>query len=132
MPREASQCGPDRYGNTTLLASVGSTCTVEAFIDNTAFPIGGGRCKLVASLVLRMACMSFHPYEFHAVRSLRGQQPLPQIDVFYRFLLRILPSAPEPSVHPMLVEGVHHVLRIRLERNLARRFEDLEGRNGAQ
>ena len=73
--------------------------------------------------------MPLHPHERHVVRLLGRQQTLPQIVVLHGLLLRVLPAALEPAVNPMLVEGVHHVLRVGVQRDGARALEHFETRH---
>ena len=69
--------------------------------------VGRGGCQRIAALVLGMAGVALDPDELHVMRLLGLEHALPQIGVLHRLLLRVLPPALEPAVHPVLVERVH-------------------------
>ena len=70
--------------------------------------------------------MTLHPHEGYVMRLFRLEQALPEVGVFDGLLLCVLPAALEPAIDPMLVESVHHVLRVRMDLDGARTLERLE------
>ena len=76
--------------------------------------------------------MAFNPMKRDAMGLFRLQEALPKIGVFHRLLLCVFPTSLEPSFNPMLVEGVHHVLGVRDDVNLARAFKHFKSGDNAQ
>ena len=76
--------------------------------------------------------MAFHPMKRDAMGFFRLQEALPKIGVFHGLLLCVFPTSLEPSFNPMLVEGVHHVLGVRDDVDLARAFKHFKSGDNAQ
>src|SRR2546427_1311992 len=64
--------------------------------------------QLVRALVLRVAGMTPHPVPFHIVQRRQLVEPLPQVDILERFLVRGAPAAALPVAHPFR-DALQHV-----------------------
>ena len=101
-------------------------------VDVQSTRIGCGSCKLVTAFVEFMARVAFDPDKRKRMRFGSLKQPLPQIDVFHGLFIGGFPAALNPAVDPVLVEGIHHILRVRVDFNLARAGKHLKCCDDAQ
>ena len=67
--------------------------------------------------------MPFYPIEVHLVRLFRFQKTLPQVGILDRLILPTLPALFDPSLNPVLIECIDHILGIRIKLYLARSVE---------
>ena len=54
--------------------------------------------------------MSFYPMESNLMSAFHFQKPFPKIHIFHRFILSTFPAFFDPSVNPVLVKCIHHIL----------------------
>ena len=129
------------YGGRPL--SVGVRAVLPTGPDQEVGPLGGAYRLAILLMVggfvavpllesVNVSGVALHPDELHGVGLFGGEQALPQIDVLHRLFLRVLPAALQPAGHPVLVEGVHEVLRIRVHRHRAGALQSLQAHDAAE
>ena len=62
--------------------------------------------------------MSLDPVECHLMIFFRLQKALPEIYILHLFVFSALPPLLDPALDPVLVEGVDHILGIRIDLHL--------------
>src|SRR5882724_5564767 len=84
--------------------------------------------ELVGALVLVMAGVALDPVPAHLVRLQRRIEPLPQLGVLDRLLVRGAPAVFLPAMDPA-GDALAHILAVGIEIDLARLFQRLQRRD---
>ena len=108
-----SQCNcqeADHPAQDLCMPGTASPSLFAKVIRNQIIRIRCRSSKFIAALVLRMAVMSFHPYEGYFMRLHSFQQPFPEGNVLYGFVFASFPSPADPSVDPVKVKRIRKIL----------------------
>lgn len=70
------------------------------------------RCQHIATLIHRIARVSFYPAEINIMSGRKLQKLIPEICVLCRVSISFTPPVCAPSFCPAFAHAVHHILRI--------------------
>src|SRR5262249_16960222 len=109
---------------------LGSASAGNSVVVGTALAVGEKRRhslagELVGALVVVMAVMALDPMPAYVVALNRLLEPLPQLDIAHRLLIRRAPAVPLPALYPS-GDAAAQIVRVGVEIDVRRRLQRLE------
>src|SRR5262245_804989 len=129
--------GQERFGASPLertsysrRGALGSASAGNSVVVGPAFAVREVGCHalagdLVGALVVVMAVMALDPVPAYVVALSRLLEPLPQLDIAHRLLIRRAPAIPLPVLDPS-GDAAAQIVRVGVEIDVRRRLQRLE------